>query len=504
MRLLIGSALALSGLVLACSNDPPAEPAGAPAVGQPAVPGGGPAGPPPGGDGPPPGGGPLGSSPTEDLSSSWRGDLGVGAAGGSAAPDCGPGELPVPPGAFLMGSQSDHAGRDEQPVHAVTLSGYCLDETEVRVADFAAWLRAEGKTAQGEDLRSMAADGTVEPGRDDHPAEGVTWAEAHAYCAASGRSLPTEAQFEKASRGGCELGSDPGVCDPNDLRPYPWGAEPPTCDRANHQTTVGGFPKICESDTLPVSSGDGGRGPYGHRHLSGNVWELVADTWHPSVYGEGAPRTDPAGPASGEMHVLKGGGWNTFSTNMRAANRFHDLVMGSATGFRCARSAVTPTPDNVDPLALVTLSGTVTSVTGNVKGRALYVTAFDQADTDARTGMLAPGRSPVAEARFVPDGSASLAWSLKVPAGSSYIVSAALDDGSGADKDAYISASGSGGFGPADQNPVRAVGPIDGLTIEMLGPGAGPGGGPGGPPPAGRPGPPPPGGPQGPPLSGPR
>ncbi len=492
MRWRIGHALALAGLLLACGDAPPAEGPPASEPGQPAVPGGGPGGPPPGSAPGPPPGGPLGSSPTEDLSSSWRASLGDPVSGGQAGPACGEGELAVPAGAFLMGSESDHAGRDEQPVHAVTLSGYCLDETEVRVADFAAWIRRGGRTAGGEDLRSMSPAGVVQPGRGDHPAEGVTWSEAQAYCADLGKTLPTEAQFEKAMRGGCELGDDPAACDPADLRPYPWGDEPPTCERANHQSTVEGFPRLCESDTLPVGSGDAGRGPYGHRHLSGNVWELVADTWHPGTYGEGAPRSDPAGPSSGDMHVLKGGGWNTFSTNMRAANRFHDLVMGSATGFRCARSAVEAVPDDVAPLRLVTLSGTVTSAKGAVSGRALYVTAFDQADTDARTGMLAPGRSPVAEVRFTPTGAESLPFAIRVPAGSSYLVSAALDDGSGAGKDEYVSASGSGGFGPADQNPVRAAGDVAGLTIRMLAPGAGPGGGPGGPPPGGgRPGPPP-------------
>ena len=69
--------------------------------------------------------------------------------------------------------------------------------------------------------------------------------------------------------------------------------------------------------------------PYGHRHLAGNVWEYVADVWHPSVYTNDS-RTNPAGPASGDVHVLRGGGWNTFSTKMLSvANRFHDLIMGS-------------------------------------------------------------------------------------------------------------------------------------------------------------------------------
>ncbi len=444
---------------------------------------------------------PLGSSSAEDLASSWRAALAVKIGPASTLPSCGEGELPVPGGPFLMGSQSDHAGRDEHPVHVVTLTGYCLDEQEVTAAAFARWLRSSGRTAVGEDLRSMSADGVVEPGREKHPAEGVTHQEAQDFCLAAGKTLPTEAQWEKAARGGCELGDDPHACDPGDLRPYPWGSGVPSCDRANHQTTAEGFPRLCVSDTVEVGTGDRGVGPYGHRHLSGNVWEVVADFWHPGIYGQGEPRVDPAGPGGGENHVLKGGGWNTFSTNMRVANRFHDLVMGSATGFRCARSEVASIPDDVAPLEMVALSGTVRREQGVLSGRALYVSAFDQADTDPGTGMLAPGRSPVAEVRLVPQGQLAQAFSIRVPQGGTYVVSAALDDGSGGGKEAFISASGSGGFGQATQNPVAAEGGVGDLTIVLLTPQSG---GPGGPPPGGPQGPPlgPP--PQGKPPSGPR
>jgi len=394
----------------------------------------------------------------------------------------------VPPGPFVMGSASDHAGADEGPVSVVQLSGYCLDRFEVSSADFGAWLRAASRTAEGPDLRSLQADGQVEAGRERHPAEGVTWAEASEYCIAQGKVLPTEAQWEKAARGGCEGGDDPAACDAADLRPYPWGADAPTCALANHQTTATGMPKLCVSDTQAVDALAAGAGPYGHQHLSGNVWEFVADPYHPSVYGPG--REDPAGPSEGRFHVLRGGSWNTFSTNMRAANRFHDMVMGSAAGMRCARPTTAATPDAVAPLELVTLSGTITSARGTVAGRALYVTVFDQADTDPATGMLAPGRSPMAEVRLTPEGKEKQSFTLQVPKGFTYLLSAALDDGSGAGKDDYISASGSGGFGQADQNPVTADRDVAELTIAMLAPGSGPGGGaalgPPGPPPGGN------------------
>ena len=87
----------------------------------------------------------------------------------------------------------------------------------------------------------------------------------------------------------------------------------------------------------------------------------------------------------------------------------------------------------------------------------------------------------------MPEGAAELPFSLPVSAGSSYLVQAALDGGTGGDKEAYIAASGSGGFGAADQNPVLADADVNGLTVVLsappqggAAPAAGPCGGPGG------------------------
>ncbi|MEC7987867.1 MAG: SUMF1/EgtB/PvdO family nonheme iron enzyme [Myxococcota bacterium] len=435
------------------------------------------------------------STPAEDLSGSWNDALAQQFTPPPAQSDCPdqdgdgfvsallcPGNPPstldcddqnpavtpqteiwIPPGPFLMGSQSSHAGSDEKPVHTVKLSGYCLDRLEVRSQDWFRWLQETKREPSGSDVRNIK-EGKLESNRGDYPAEGVTWAEAYEYCIAQGKTLPTEAQWEKAARGGCELGKESNRCDPADLRPYPWGTAAPTCALANHQLSTTGMPKLCVSDTQKVDSLPDGAGPYGHLHLSGNVWEYVLDVWHPKVYTNG--RIDPSGPESGTFHVLRGGGWNTFSTNMRAANRFHDLVMGSATGFRCARTPTSSTPDPVPPLTMVTISGTVRSNQG-LNGRALYITAFDAADADAN-GMLAPGRSPISEQKLTPNQKKAQTFSLSVPQNGSYILSAALDAGTGANKDDYISASGSGGFGQAKQNPISAPSSVSDIDITIM------------------------------------
>ena len=478
---------------------PPARPAPGPGAGRPHGPGG------PGASAGA-GAGPKGASAAEDLRSSWRDALAAPVprppdgtcpdADGDGAPDArlcaaapagldcddadpavGPAtERWVPAGPFLMGSASDHAGRDEGPVHVVQLAGFCLDRHEATAAAVGAWARAAGRTLTGADLANLTPGGAPIADRSRHPATGLTWEEARDYCAAGGKALPTEAQWEKAARGGCELGRDPAACDPGDLRAYPWGAAAPDCTRANHQS--GGMPgpaTLCVGGTLPVDALPEGAGPYGHLQLAGNAWEWTADAYHPAVYAA-AGRVDPGGPPGGPYRVLRGGGWSTFGTNMRVSNRFEDLVMGSPSGVRCARPTAAATPDPVPPLTLVPLEGEIVAAAGTLTGRALYVTAFDAADVDPRTGLLTPGRSPAAEARLTPNGAARQPFSLAVPEGGRYMLSAAIDAGGPAGPD-FVAPSGTGGMGEADTNPIQADDPVSGIRIQLQAP---PTGGPAG------------------------
>ena len=88
----------------------------------------------------------------------------------------------------------------------------------------------------------------------------------------------------------------------------------------------------------------------------------------------------------------------------------------AATGLRCASGSRSPSVDLVQPLQMVKLSGTVKRQDGApVTGRALYITAFDAAEIDPRTGMPAPGRSPAAEVRVNPSGGAVQQFELPVP-----------------------------------------------------------------------------------------
>jgi formylglycine-generating enzyme required for sulfatase activity len=100
-------------------------------------------------------------------------------------------------------------------------------------------------------------------------------------------ALPTEAQWEKAARGGL-IGAR-----------YPWGDAPPTGDRCD-------FGRFTEFSILPMKTFP--PNDYGLYAAGGCVWEWTRD-WYDRDYYRSAPTHDPEGPAQGEEKVLRGGSW---------------------------------------------------------------------------------------------------------------------------------------------------------------------------------------------------
>ncbi|MFC1888585.1 SUMF1/EgtB/PvdO family nonheme iron enzyme [Thermodesulfobacteriota bacterium] len=248
----------------------------------------------------------------------------------------------IPAGEFIMGSDPGEGHADEEPEHVVTLSAYDIDVYEVTNAEFAEFLNAYGSNNSPEGLEMLDADDmdrhiffdvdswVAEAGYEDHPVIEVTWYGANTFCEYFGKRLPTEAEWEKAARGGCEVGGDPGDCeDPDDERTYPWG-EGIDCGRANYSG--------CVEDTMPVGSYPDGVSPYGVHDMAGNVWEWVADKYHSGYYSISPPE-DPTGPVTGLYRNLRGGSWAVTTTILRIANRNYSSPVDSNfnDGFRCAR-----------------------------------------------------------------------------------------------------------------------------------------------------------------------
>ncbi len=290
---------------------------------------------------------------------------------GAAAHDseqCG-----IPAGVFAMGDSSGDgiAADGERPVHPVELAAFEIDATAVTNLQFARFVAATGYVTEAERLGASAvfhllvdaptADITGPipgtpwwigvrganwrhpggrasslAGFEDHPVVHVTWNDANAYCAWAGRRLPTEAEWERAARGGLEGAR------------HPWGDAPIDGSDGTWRANVwqGSFPAHNTADdgwigTAPVRSY--APNGYGLWQAVGNVWEWCADRFGATAYEAratgAAPVRDPRGPETGPERVLRGGSHlchpsycNRYRNSARSRNS-PDSSMGNA-GFR--------------------------------------------------------------------------------------------------------------------------------------------------------------------------
>ena len=231
----------------------------------------------------------------------------------------------IPKGTFVRGSE-EYDG--EKPVQRVTLTkDFYVGVYPVTVDEYARFV-AKGKhgAKHAVEKPSFAQTGI-------HPVVHVSWDDAMAYGAAMGFRLLTEAEWEYVARGGLD---DPQNAKYPKGRRYPWGDEEPDDMRLWWR---GGTRE--PGGTGPVTECTAGVSPFGVHHLSGNVWEWVAD-WYGSYPNESA-LADPPGVSSGELRVLRGGSWflsHPFS--VRAADRdcYVPTLRDVGIGFRVARGVM--------------------------------------------------------------------------------------------------------------------------------------------------------------------
>ncbi len=248
----------------------------------------------------------------------------------------------IPAGAFEMGSNDPEAFPAEQPVHTVFVDAFYMDTHEVTNAAYQRFVLANPEWQKDRIDRKyhygwylLDWTGTTYPaGKGDHPVVNVSWYAAVAYSKWAGKRLPSEAEWEKAARGGL-VG----------MR-YPWGNEI-SADRANYgnvgaTTVVGSYP----------ANG------YGLYDMAGNAFEWCLDAYDADFYSH-SPARNPLSDVNNiaevdlilndyllvkSSRVLRGGSWHPYTQDVRVANR--TITPPSLTfylyGFRCARAAVTP------------------------------------------------------------------------------------------------------------------------------------------------------------------
>jgi sulfatase modifying factor 1 len=237
----------------------------------------------------------------------------------------------IPAGEFEMGSRPSEEERfdSEGPVHKVYLDAYYIAEKEVTVGQ---WKRFVQDTAYNWDKWSLL--NTYAPG-DNYPIVFVTWEDANAFCHwLSGKErktyrLPTEAEWEKAARGGLRG------------KKYPWGDEAPDgtqCNFADKNTDFFWSNKRVD-DGYAFTSPAGSFPPngYGLYDMAGNAWEWCQD-WFDWDYYKGSPSKNPKGALSGLDRSIRGGSWCNDANIIRGAFRgfLLPIVPSHPRGFRLA------------------------------------------------------------------------------------------------------------------------------------------------------------------------
>jgi formylglycine-generating enzyme required for sulfatase activity len=248
----------------------------------------------------------------------------------------------VPAGEFWMGSDKSKdkdADNDELPQHKVHLDAYLIGKYPVTVAQFAAfvkatkhktqaekdgssytWTGSDWKKVKGADWQHPRGPKSDVRQKQNHPVTHISWDDARAFCEWASKvtsrtvRLPTEAEWEKAARGGLP---SPSQGDPlkgaggQGVRVYPWGDQPPTDKLCNFNLNV--------KDTTPVGQySPQGDSPYGCADMAGNVWEWTSSLFKGYKYDpkDGRENLDADG-----LRVLRGGSFLDDQRDVRCACR---------------------------------------------------------------------------------------------------------------------------------------------------------------------------------------
>ena len=222
--------------------------------------------------------------------------------------------IAIPGGTFVMGDS--RGDMDERmmcrPIHRVTVSAFQISKYEVTVGQYDVFLRNTGHPEPPLWQRQLA--------NPDRPVINVSWNDAMAFAKWAGARLPTESEWEYASRGGLEQ------------MLYPWGNDSPEryANCGNEWDNGNGWlTSMKKTGSYPPNK-------FGLYDMAGNVWEWCMDWLGPY---EAGLHVNPAGIAQGDRRVVRGGGWNSSAMSVRNSVRGgrNPEYQGTHTGFRIAK-----------------------------------------------------------------------------------------------------------------------------------------------------------------------
>ena len=238
-------------------------------------------------------------------------------------------------GEFQMGSNDTDADDDEQPVHTVYLDTFYIDRYEVTNAQYKQFIDANPlwqkdripSEYHGGDYLKHWEGNNYPQGEENHPVVYISWYAAMAYADWAGKRLPTEAEWEKAARGGLAG------------QVYPWGNSI-DLSKANYSGEIGG--------TTPV--GNYPANAFGLYDMTGNAWEWCLDLYETDFYSLSPRRSPIAGESLTEIteryltvkgpRVLRSGYWDNPLVFVRVADRYKRYPGSThrGSGFRCVIS----------------------------------------------------------------------------------------------------------------------------------------------------------------------
>lgn len=242
----------------------------------------------------------------------------------------------IPGGRFTIGGSGREGDEDENPGKEIVLDPFYMGVYEVTNRQYQEFVKNSGYSAPinvfGESSPyTLWTQGHVPDELMDFPVTNVSWEDAVAFCRwlceyenvpQGTYRLPTEAEWERAAKGGQNL-------------TYPWGNDVPSPRLANYgQEWIGPL-------TLK-KAGSYRPNPYGLYDLAGNVWEWCYDVYYPDYY-QWMSEKNPVASGTSDKKVLRGGDWGSYASLLRSSNRHYNPqnVHYYYNGFRVVRQIST-------------------------------------------------------------------------------------------------------------------------------------------------------------------